>query len=144
MKSSYKLTHLFILPVALFLFACTSPSESKLSKPVNVEFALQTIMENGKLGYRGIGGDIYGMIKPDLVVHPGDVVHITLRNGDGMPHDLSLPDFDAKTEYVKKIGEQSEIFFEINNMQPSSYAYYCTIPGHRQAGQEGELIVTED
>jgi len=106
-----------------------------------VEFTLQTIIHNGGLAYIGVGGEIDGVVNPDLVVQPGAVVHVILVNGDGMPHDLFLPDFSAKTSYVSKIGEKTEIVFEVGNIQPGAYVYYCTVPGHRQAGQEGKLVV---
>ena len=139
-----------------FIVACSSPSEQvavaaveRLDVPaqtvdenVVVEFTLKTITNNGGLAYIGIGGEIDGIVNPDLTVQPGDVVHMTLVNGDGMPHDLLLPDFDAKTSYVSKIGEQTEVIFQVGDMQPGTYVYYCTVPGHRQAGQEGKLIVS--
>jgi nitrite reductase (NO-forming) len=106
-----------------------------------VEFTLQTSAESGKLAYRGIGGEIDGIVNPDLGVYPGDVVRVILVNGDGMPHDLFLPDFNARTSYVAKIGEKTEIVFEVGDMVPGAYVYYCTVTGHRKAGQEGKLIV---
>lgn len=152
MKKTHPSTILLAVIIAMFLFACASQNETPTpvtaveDQPatpmtIEVEFTLQTIAENGKLAYLGIGGNIDNIVNPDLVVHPGDVVRVILVNGDGMPHDLFLPDFNAKTEYVKKIGEQTEIVFEVSDMRPGSYVYYCTVPGHRQAGQEGKLIV---
>ena len=118
-------------------------AETSIPSPVTAEvkFTLQTGAEKGKLAYRGVGGEIDGSANPDLSVHPGDVVRVVLVNGDGMPHDLFLPDFNARTSYVSKIGEKTEIVFEVGDMQPGTYVYYCTVTGHRQAGQEGKLIV---
>jgi nitrite reductase (NO-forming) len=124
------------IPVVVAETSTASPETA------DVEFTLQTIAENGKLAYRGIGGDIDGIVNPDLIVHPGDVVRVILVNGDGMPHDLFLPDF-TKTEYVSKIGDRTEIIFEVKDMESGDYVYYCTVPGHRQAGQEGKLVVAK-
>jgi len=154
MNSSYKLTSLLVIVTAFLLFACTPKSEksdpamsvevtSEPPKTVDVEFTLKTIAENGKLAYIGIGGEIDDIVNPDLIVQPGAVVRIILVNGDGMPHDLFLPDLDIKTTYVSKIGEQTEIVFEVGDMQPGTYVYYCTVPGHRQAGQEGKFVVVK-
>ena len=41
------------------------------------------------------------------------------------------------------IGDETEIIFEVGDMEPGTYVYYCTVPGHRQAGQEGKLVVTK-
>jgi len=152
MKPSYKPAHVLVIITAFFLFACASqPAKAEPAvitdtapapaQTVDVEFTLQTIAENGKLLYIGVGGEIDGVVNPDLVVQPGAVIRIVLLNSDGMVHDLFLPDFDVKTDYVRKIGDQTEILFETGDMQPGSYVYYCTLPGHRKAGQEGKLIV---
>lgn len=109
----------------------------------NVEFTLETVATAGKLGFEGVGGDIDGVLNPDLVVQPGDVVRLILVNGDGMPHDLFFPDLDTGTKYVYKTGDRTEIIFEVIDLLPDEYVYYCTVPGHRQAGQEGRFIVRE-
>lgn len=154
MKYSYRIVWLLVLAIAVFLFACTPQAEvsdsvilveTTLEASVNydVEFTLKTAAESGKLAYIGVGGDIDGTLNPDLIVSPGNVVRVILINGDGMPHDLFLPDLDVKTDYVVKIGDEAELVFEIADMQPGTYVYYCTVPGHRQAGQEGKLIIVE-
>ncbi len=152
MKTTHKFAIIFSVLISLFLYSCTPQQEetvpvtpdeiqSESSATVDVEFTLQTIAENGKLLYIGVGGDIDGIINPDLVVQPGAVVRIVLTNGDGMVHDLFLPDFNVKTEYVRKINDRTEMVFEAGDIQPGSYVYYCTLPGHRKAGQEGKFIV---
>lgn len=155
MKTAYRFEIiLMLILVALSLIGCSprveraaaGGSDENLTAPPEstvVEFTLQTLVNDGGLAYIGIGGEIDGVINPDLLVKPGDTVRIILQNGDGMPHDLFLPDFDAKTSYVSKIGDQTEIVFEVGEAQPGIYVYYCTLPGHRQAGQEGKLIVAE-
>ena len=154
MKVNHKFTILFSALISLFLFSCAPQQEQTIpvtpdntqdesSMMVEAEFTLKTIAEGGKLLYIRVGGDIDGIINPDIVVHPGAVIRIILINGDGMVHDLFLPDFDVKTEYVRKIGDQAEIIVETGNMQPGTYVYYCTLPGHRKAGQEGKLIVSK-
>lgn len=109
----------------------------------NVQFTLETVAKDGKFGFIGIGGEIDGVLNPNLVVQPGDMVHLTLLNGDGLPHDLVIPDLDVKLPYVNRIGDQAEVVFVVDEGQPDSYVYYCTVPGHRQLGQEGKFIVLE-
>jgi len=154
MKWPYCLLSLLALATGLLLSACAPQAD--VEQPVvlvdttpealikfDAEFTLKTVAEGGKLAYLGVGGEIDDVINPDLVVKPGDIVHVVLMNGDGMPHDLFLQDWDIKSDYVVKIGDQTEVVFEVGDKQPSSYVYYCTVPGHRQAGQEGKLIVAE-
>lgn len=161
MNWSYANVSLLILAIAMFLFACTPqanvehadglvevPSDDlakttpEASVNFDAEFTLKTVAEGGKLAYIGVGGEIDGLINPDLVVAPGEVVRVVLINGDGMPHDLFIPDRDVKSDYVVKIGDEIEFVFEVGDMQPGTYVYYCTVPGHRQAGQEGKLVVS--
>jgi len=154
MNTTHKFAIIFLVIMTAFLFSCTPQLEdtapvtpvenqSDSSVTIDAEFTLKTIAEGGKLLYIGVGGDIDGTINPDLVVQHEAVVRIVLINGDGMVHDLFLPDFDAKIDYVNKIGDQAELVFEVGDMQPDSYVYYCTLPGHRKAGQEGKIVVTQ-
>ena len=36
-------------------------------------------------------------------------------------------------------GKQS---VDLSNLAPGKYIFYCTVPGHREAGMEGNLTVT--
>lgn len=160
--TSWLLTAAIIAVIALTLFArndngdevlpdsdgnslgqavAVSPSES--TKTTTLQFTLKTVAEHGKLLYQGVGGEIDSMINPDLHVPAGAVVEITLINADGMPHNIFLPDFNAQSSYVVKIGDQTEIVFASGTFPSGSYLYYCEVPGHRQAGQEGRVVVTK-
>jgi nitrite reductase (NO-forming) len=108
-----------------------------------VEFSLLTQVKEGHIMYIGFGGDIDGLTNPDLHVPQGSTVRVTLINGDGMQHDIFFPDFDAKSDPVIGKGDQQELVFQVTPDQVGNYVYYCTFPGHRQAGQEGKLIVDE-
>jgi nitrite reductase (NO-forming) len=108
-----------------------------------VEFTLQTAVKDGRILYIGVGGSIDGVVNPDLQVKVGEVVRVLLVDGDGMQHDFFVPDFNAQIPYVMGKGDQAEVVFEVEGRSAGVYAYYCTVPGHRQAGQEGKLIVSE-
>ena len=107
----------------------------------NVKFELLTGFANGRMGFLGVGGSIDGEFNPTLRVAPGDVVEITLVNGDAMEHDLVLPDLDVYGEHIRTKGEKSVVVFEVG--QSGEFIYYCSIPGHRQAGMEGRLVVSD-
>jgi len=65
-----------------------------------ISFTLITGSANGKMAFIGSGGDLEGKPNPDLVVKPGDVVEIVLKNGDGIQHNITVPDFNAKAQDV--------------------------------------------
>jgi len=41
------------------------------------------------------------------------------------------------------MSDRGEIVFTVGKNQSGTYPYFCTVPGHRQAGMEGKLIVGE-
>lgn len=84
------------------------------------------------------------MAKPELHVQPGDLVHLTLENGDGMPHDVALPDYGVQTPQVSGHRDSRAVTFEIGEGITGEFPYFCTVMSHRQAGMEGRLIVDEE
>lgn len=113
-------------------------NNSQLGEPT-ARFALKTGMVEGKMAFIGVGGELDGKINPDLAVQPGDVVEITLTIGDGMLHDWAAPDLGAATEQISETGKQTVVTFQAG--EQGEYDYYCTVPGHRQAGMQGRLLV---
>ncbi len=111
--------------------------------PTYADFELVTGSADGKLVYIGVGGEIDGVVNPEIHVPAGSTVRITLVNGDGMAHDLIVPEFDAQTAMVRSKDDTAPIEFLVDATQVGTYAYYCTVPGHRQAGQEGIFTVDE-
>jgi nitrite reductase (NO-forming) len=105
----------------------------------NIAFTLKTGIAEGRLVFVGVGGDIEGVINPALKVKTGDVVQVTLVNGDGAEHDVSLPDFNVTSDHV--VGKDTSSIIVFRADKPGEFAYFCTLPGHRAAGMEGKLIV---
>ena len=152
MKAKLTWMHLglTLLLMALVSTACSSPNAAAqedgqsaiAADAATVEFKLVTTVSDGRLAFVGSGGDIDGVINPDLVVKTGDVVRVVLENGDGMGHDVLFPDFGVSAPAVMGLGDTAEVVFEIKSGMVGSYAYFCTFPGHRQAGQEGRLVIS--
>lgn len=105
----------------------------------DVEYTLRTGGGEGSLAFIGVGGDIDGVTNPTLNALPGDVVKITLVNADGILHDISIEEFNIKSDDVQTQGETASITFTVES--EGEYIYFCSIPGHRQAGMFGSLIV---
>ena len=122
-----------------------APSPQSTPKSPAVEFVpdlrvrLRTALAEGKLAFVGVGGDIDGVVNPTLRVPEGAVVQVDLLNDDGIEHDVAFPDFDAATERVAQKGASSVTVFRADT--PGTFAYFCSVPGHRPAGMEGQLIV---
>lgn len=115
------------------------PAEQPGLGTPTVQYTLKTGISTGKMTFTGAGGSIDGVVDPDLKANPGDIVEITLLDGDGVTHDLTVPDLGVKSLQVKGKDATAKIKFKAE--KPGTYAYYCTLPGHRQAGMEGKIIV---
>lgn len=74
-----------------------------------------------------------------LQANAGEVT-IVMENPSSIPHNVSLKGngVDEKGEIVGK-GERSEISATV---EPGTYEFYCSVPGHEAAGMKGELTVS--
>ena len=66
---------------------------------------------------------------------PGEVT-VKMANKSGTPHDIVI-DGKGKGEVVQNGGVSQ---FKAD-FTAGSYTYYCSVPGHRQAGMQGKLTV---
>jgi nitrite reductase (NO-forming) len=107
----------------------------------DVTFTLKSAVGEAGLLFVGVGGAIEGQINPTLRVAEGAVVQVTLINEDGALHDVVFPEFNAATEQVLGKGSSSTTVFRAST--GGQYDYYCSVPGHRQAGMVGLLVVGE-
>ncbi len=106
---------------------------------VPVVFTLRTGIANGRMVYIGFGGDIAGKVNPTLKVHEGETVQINLINGEGAEHDIVFDQFAARSDRVVGKGASSILSFTADKTGDSTY--YCSLPGHREAGMEGKIEV---
>lgn len=107
-----------------------------------VTFVLQSGIAEGRLAFIGKGGTIDGKSNPDLEVKIGDVVQVILINGEGAEHNIAFPDFNAVSDHVIGKGASSVIAFHAD--KEGEFSYYCTLPGHRDAGMEGKILVKKE
>lgn len=106
-----------------------------------VSFHLKTNLGPEGMTYLGVGGEIDGIHNPDLKVNAGDTVEITLENGDGVQHDFTVDELGVMSENITSKGTTTTLTFTAS---AGTFAYYCSMPGHRQAGMVGSLIVAGD
>jgi plastocyanin len=73
-----------------------------------------------------------------MEVKKGDMVRIKITNTAGM-HDFSLDEYGIK----KELPLNQEVVVEFTADKAGTFEYYCSMPGHKAAGQRGTLTVTE-
>jgi plastocyanin len=65
---------------------------------------------------------------------------VELDNSQALPHDVAIEDSSGnllgKTETVAEGASTAVV-----DLKPGTYTFYCTVPGHRDAGMEGTLTV---
>jgi plastocyanin len=65
---------------------------------------------------------------------------IDLTNQSSVPHDVSIEDSAGKTIAHTEITSEGSASTSAD-LKPGTYTFYCSVPGHREAGMEGTLVV---
>ncbi|HET9119983.1 MAG TPA: plastocyanin/azurin family copper-binding protein [Solirubrobacterales bacterium] len=67
-------------------------------------------------------------------------VTIDFQNNESIPHDVAIEspsgDTVGQTDLVASGSATTTV-----DLQPGTYTFFCTVPGHREAGMEGPLTV---
>src|SRR5215218_4593001 len=85
-----------------------------------------------------VGYDIYFEPKEVTISANMDVAAV-IRNDGAAPHNFSIDELGIDIDVAP--GETQET---VINAPAGEYEYYCNVPGHKEAGMVGTLIVTED
>lgn len=138
-----------LLLAALALAACgggsdTTGEESAPAPETTQEAESEKEAEGGTAGASTLDfeADPSGNLAytTDEVTGKAGKVTVNFTNSSPVPHDVAIEDEAGET-----IAE-TEVLAEGTDsttaeLEPGTYTYYCTVPGHRQAGMEGTLTV---
>jgi plastocyanin len=80
-------------------------------------------------------GNIY--FDPEELDAQAGIIDIELRNEGGL-HDIVIRDVPGFQIEVSGAGDRASKKVEL---EPGSYEFYCTVPGHEEAGMKGTLTV---
>jgi plastocyanin len=160
-----KLIALFaLLLAALALVACGSDSSSEAETGAagvaqeaeekaeeageEVEGKAEEVEKEAEGGSAGSGGTVEVEADPsgnlaftsDNITAKAGKDTINFTNSSPVPHDVHIEDSSGKeiggTEIVSEGADSAEV-----ELKPGTYTYFCSVPGHRQAGMEGTLTV---
>lgn len=106
----------------------------------DAKYTLRTGIAEGKMVFLGVGGFIDGKANPVLTAAEGQIVQLTLINGEGTEHDIVFPDQNAKSPRVNGKGSSTTIVFRAT--KSGDFLYFCSVPGHQLAGMQGQFLVT--
>jgi plastocyanin len=86
------------------------------------------------------------VVSVDIAFQPTEVtipantdVTFSLPNNGAAPHNFSIDELGISVDQAPGAVEEVVI-----NAPAGEYEYYCNVPGHKEAGMVGTLIVTED
>ena len=106
----------------------------------DVRYTLRSGIAEGRMVYIGVGGSIDGQNNPVLSAAEGQVVQITLINGEGAEHDIVFPEQKARSPRITGRGSSTTLAFRAE--RAGDFTYICSVPGHQLAGMEGQFLVT--
>lgn len=82
------------------------------------------------------GGNFY-FVPNKITVNKGDKVTFVFTNAGGV-HDLYIDELGVKTPVIKTAETATAKF---TASKTGSFVYYCSLPGHREKGMWGTLVV---
>jgi uncharacterized cupredoxin-like copper-binding protein len=85
-------------------------------------------------------GEMY--FDPDSIsAGTGESVELNFENVGTVLHDFTIDDFDGERVHEEfSPGESGSLTLTMPD-SAGSYEFYCTVPGHREAGMHGTLTV---
>ncbi len=121
--------------MVVILAACAKAPENN-----HVSYEIKSAMQDGKMVFVGVGGDIDGVVNPTLQAKVGDIVSVTLMSGEGAEHNFTLPDLNVDSPHVLGQGKTITVTFGVDHA--GTFDYFCGLPGHKDAGMEGKFVAT--
>jgi nitrite reductase (NO-forming) len=73
----------------------------------------------------------------EIRIKAGQNVNIALANRGAIIHDITIP--ALQVSLVAQPGQR--VTAGLAAARPGTYEFYCSVPGHREAGMVGRLVV---
>lgn len=67
-------------------------------------------------------------------------VTVDFKNPQGLTHDVAIENEAGETVGQTELIAEGQTSTSVK-LKPGTYHYFCTVPGHREAGMEGTLVV---
>ncbi len=130
------LTFLFLLFAVTAVGSAFDTDYESVNRPqIDRDYTLEARIT----GYIGMGGSIDGIRNPVLQAREGEMVRITIVNAEPLAHDIAMEKNGAISETIIEKGATTSITFKATEDD----TYYCTIPGHRASGMEGQFQIIQ-
>jgi len=115
------------------------PTGADIGYMPDAKYTLRSGIAEGRMVYIGVGGAIEGKINPVLTAAEGQVVQLTVINGEGAEHDIVFPGQDARSPRVT--GKNASTTIAFRAAKSGDFIYFCSVPGHQLAGIDRKSVV---
>jgi plastocyanin len=145
-----KLAALLVLALASVALVACGGSDSSTTTSGAEEAGGGAAAESGKESAGGEGGGSTIKFEADP---SGELAYTTteasakagkvtvdFKNPQSLTHDVAIEDSGGKEVGKTELIGEGETSTSVD-LKPGTYTFYCTVPGHREAGMEGTLTV---
>jgi plastocyanin len=144
-----KLASLVVLALAaLALVACGGDDDGDTSATTAETTAGST--GGGSTGGGSAGGSVVAIeaaggtelayVQKEVSAKAGEVT-IEFTNPQSLSHDVVVEDAGGKELGATELIADSKTTATTESLKAGDYTFYCSVPGHREAGMEGALTV---
>lgn len=140
---------LAMILAALALAACGGDDDTTAEATIDGGAATETEAESTEAEGGASGGGIVAIeadpegqlayTTTEASAEAGEVA-VEFTNESAVPHDVDVEDAEGnvvlETEVITESGETTSA-----ELEAGEYTFFCSVPGHRQAGMEGTLTV---
>jgi nitrite reductase (NO-forming) len=81
-----------------------------------------------------VAGD-FAFSPAEVNVPAGGTVNLVLVNDGDLPHDITIPALGSRVEALPGTRVSASL-----TAGPGEYEFFCSVPGHRDAGMEGVIV----
>lgn len=147
-----KVASLLVLALAAFaLVACGGDDDDSDTSATTAETTAESTTGGGSTGGGGAaggsvvaieaaGGTELAYVQKEVSAKPGEVT-IEFTNPQSLSHDVVVEDADGKELGATELIADSKTTATTESLKAGDYTFYCSVPGHREAGMEGALTV---
>jgi plastocyanin len=120
-----------------------APQENPGGQPQASAGGNQQAPATGETGTLNVASPADGSLvyQPDgLQAQPGNLT-ITYDNPSPVPHSIAVATANGNVIGEVQPFTQGKESVQLHDLKPGKYVFYCTVPGHREAGMQGDLTV---
>lgn len=141
-----KLFWIIVILVILVIGGLFLRRQKTIPPPIETSVLKTTPPPDAKFGSEGpvqikeftVSGAEFSFNPQTVTIQSGEKVRLTFRNVGSAPHDWTIEGLGLKT---KVIGGGAQDSLEFTAPARGIYNVYCSVPGHREAGMVGQLVI---